>query len=136
MVSWSFDKWKTLYLTSAWPMASKLDRVVASNEGLLSTKSHNVSRWDHITNKKNYIFHFHKACDPQTWQDGGLWWGTTNHKVTRFFDHALTWGHVTNEKRYIFPSARPLATKLDRVIAYKKGSPTTIFIRRNGQHNN
>ena len=57
---------------------TKLDREVASNKMILSTKPHNKT-----------------------------------------VDHADTSGHMTTKKR-ISISARPMATKLDKMVAYDK----------------
>ena len=51
--------------TSTRRMTTKIDRKVASNERMLSTKSQNLL-------KKNVILHFHETYGHQTLQNGGL----------------------------------------------------------------
>ena len=52
--------------TSSRTMAEKLDRVLGSNAGLLSTKSHNLLiKWSHKV-KKMLKIHFHVTCGYQT----------------------------------------------------------------------
>ena len=53
--------------------------------------------------------------DYQTWQDDGLWYWVTMHKVAWAFDH------VINVNRYISNSTSPLDTWLDRVVGYDMG---------------
>ena len=43
-----------------------------------------------------------------------------NHKVIQTVDHVDTSGHMTNKKHSISISTRPVATKLDRMVAYDK----------------
>ena len=65
-------------------MAKKLDRVVGSNAGLLSTKSHNLLiKWSHshITNEKRDKFNF-------TWLM--IRSHMSNKKVTYPSDHVVT----------------------------------------------
>ena len=47
----------------------------------------------------------------------------SNHKATNSFDHVVTWVHVANTLRYTFTSTKPIATKLDRVMACIKEPP-------------
>ena len=35
-------------------------------------------------------------------------------------EQIVTYGHVTYKKQYISPSKRPIATQVDRVVAYDK----------------
>ena len=52
--------------TSTRTMAEKLERVVGSNAGLLSTKSRNLLiKWSHKV-KKMLKIHFHVTCGYQT----------------------------------------------------------------------
>ena len=56
------------------------------------------------------------------------WWlmtrgGATTQKTAWTFHNVLTWGHVAYKKQYISTSTITPATRLDRVVAYDKGSP-------------
>ena len=50
----------------------------------------------------------------------------SNNKVTYPSDHAVTRGYVTNELDYIFIFTKPIATKLDRVMACEIKISTTV----------
>ena len=45
--------------------------------------------------------------------------------ITRCYVDKL--GHMTNKNRYISISTRPVATKLDRMLAYDKESNVRLF---------
>ena len=45
--------------------------------------------------------------------------------ITRCYVDKL--GHMTNKNRYIYISTRPVATKLDRMVAYNKESRVFLF---------
>ena len=62
----------------------------------------------------------------------------TNRKLTKLhgrykikcpFDQVAKWSLVTNQK-HVFSSAGPMATKLDRMIVYDKGSPTNVHMNK------
>ena len=65
--------------------------------------------------KKSYL-HLYKTYEHQTWQGADLGWETHTCHILCPFDHVATSSHVQNLERYIFISARPLNTKLDRVV--------------------
>ena len=50
------------------------------------------------------------------------WWGITMRNTPimpqNLFDHVLMWGHMTNLKQNISSSARSIATRPGRVVAY------------------
>ena len=46
--------------------------------------------------------------------------------VTHLSDYAVTWSRVTNELRYIFIFTKPIAVKLDRVMACEIKISTTV----------
>ena len=112
-------------------MTTKLDREVASDGKMLSTKSHksslcllNLKWWwlmrrgyhhngtwhnSRVTHKRCYISVFKKAHDYQTRQ------------VTWFFDHVIACSLMTNKICYISNSTNAMDTKLDRLVAYDIG---------------
>ena len=53
------------------------------------------------------------------------WWGITMRNTPimpqNLFDHVLMWGHMTNLKQNISSSARSIATRPGRVVAYDDG---------------
>ena len=51
-------------------------------------------------------------------------------------NHVVMWGHVRNKKCYISSSARPITTKLDRLMTYGKVSPPTIVTLQNSHVTN
>ena len=56
------------------------------------------------------------------------WWlmiKAIKYKITCLFDYVVTAGHVKNGK-HISTSMGPMTTKLDRIMAYEKGSPLTV----------
>ena len=106
-------------------MITKLCRVFTKDEGNsplmshdpLTTKSHEVT-WQ----KKPKFFLLHNACDHQTFRMETYNAGKLTHNVTWPSDHIVTWRHVTNQKQNISSSARPMATKLGRVVTYDEGN--------------
>ena len=81
--------------TSARTMAKKLDRVVGSNAGLLSTKSHNLLiTWSHkaIKQMKNVISSFSQVLWLSNLTEGRLMIEShmSNNKVTYPSNHAVT----------------------------------------------
>ena len=114
--------------TSAGPMATKLERVVGSNAGLLSIKSYNLLiTWPYKVTwqMENVINSLSRDLSLSNLAEGWLMIMShmSNHKATYSFDHVITWVHVTNELRYIFTSTMPIATKLNRVMACNEESP-------------
>ena len=100
----------------------KLARVVGSNGGQLSIKSHNLLiTWSYKVTwqMKNVINSLSRDLSLSNVAEGWLMIRShmSNRKATYSFDHLVTWVHVTNELRYIFTSAMPIATKLNRVMA-------------------
>ena len=51
----------------------------------------------------------------------------SNSKVTYLADHAVRWGHMPNELHCIFIFTKPIATKLDRMMACEIKISTTVF---------
>ena len=113
--------------TSAGPMATKLDRVVGSNVGLLSIKSYNLlTTWPFKVTwqMKIVVNSLSRDLSLSNLAEGWLIIRShmSNHKATYSFDHVVTWAHVTNELRYIFTSTMPIATKLNRVMVCNEQS--------------
>ena len=108
--TWSIDhvtNKKRYISTSARPVTNKLDRMVGSNSGLLSTKSYNLLiTWSHkvIWQIKNVSNSFSRDMWLSNLTEGWLMIRShiSNNKVTYPSDYAVTWGHVTNELHYIF----------------------------------
>ena len=114
--------------TSARPMATKLGRVVGSNASFLSIKPHNLLiTWSHkvIWQMKNVLNSLSRDLSLSNLTEGWLMIRShmSNHKATYSFDHVVTWAHATNELCYIFTCTRPIATKLNRMIAYNEEPP-------------
>ena len=86
--------------TSTRRMTTKIDRKVASNERMLSTKSQNLL-------KKNVISPFPRDLRPPNLTEWWLMIRATNYKVTRHFNQEFTWGHVTKNI-----GMRPMVTKI------------------------
>ena len=133
LITWSsyhVTEQKRYISTSARPMATKLGRMVGSNTGLLSIKSHNLLiTWSHkVTWQiKNVLNSLSRDLSLSNLTEGWLMIRShmSNHKATYSFDHVVTWVHAINELRYIFTSTRPIATKLNRVMACNEEPPLT-----------
>ena len=97
--------------------AKTIDRMVGSNTGLISTKSHNLLiTWSHkvIQQMKNVINSFSHELRLLNLTEGWLMTKShmSNNKVTYPSDHAVVWGHVTKELHYIFILRSLLQLKL------------------------
>ena len=131
LITWSgyhVTDGKRYILTSARPMVTKLDRVVGSNEDLLSIKSLSLLiTCSHMVTwqMKNVLNSLSRDLSLSNLTEGWLMIRShmSNHKATYSFDHVVTWAHATNELCYIFTSTRPIATKLNRMIAYNEEPP-------------
>ena len=103
-------------------MLTKLGRVVAYFDGLLSKKSHDSFiwwSWEVMWQTKTVMsLHYHSAYGHQIRQYGNLPWWTPANKVTWPFDYMVLWDHVTKYKHYISSTAPPMATKLGRMMTY------------------
>ena len=125
VLRWSCDKWKSYISIFTRPMATTLDREVASDERMLFKKSHNpLITWTHQVTwqmKKCYISISTRPVITKPDKMVAII-RNQNYKVKYIFDHLVMWGHVTNKKRFISTSAGPMATKLDRMMAYDNGS--------------
>ena len=53
-------------------------------------------------------------------QGGDIQWGVPFHKVTRSFDNVVLQGHMKYFDFCIITTARPMVTKLDKVVTYFK----------------
>ena len=96
-------------------MATKLDRVVGSRAGLLSTNSHNLLiMW---SNKVINSFSHDLWLSNMTEGLLVIRSNMTNHKVTYLFDQMGNRGQVTNELYYIITFRRTITTELRKVVA-------------------
>ena len=113
----------------ARPMATKLNRKVAYDEKMLSTKSYNpLITWTHQVawQIKNVILYlqFHETCSNKTKQDGGLWYEVANLRVK--------WYHVTNKKTFYFYFSKVIPIKIEMVMVYEMSLPSTMTTWNNG----
>ena len=78
--------------------------------------------WGHVTNKKRYISTSIKPVATRLyWKAYGKYLPTTKLHVLSIK------GSYDMKQRYIFTLVGPMFTKPDRMMAYEKGSPPTIF---------
>ena len=104
-------------------MTTKLGRMVAHLDGLLSIKLHNLlTIWScKITwRAKKFISSLAQCLWPRNllrWY-GDLFWRASNHKVTQRPDHVIFLSHVTNKNHYISTTRMRIATKLCRMVAH------------------
>ena len=114
-------KWYRSYMsrdllsTSVRSMATKLDRVVGFNAGLLSTKSRNLLFKCSNKVTKSVIKSFLHDSRLSNLTEGWLMIRSqiSNSKATHPSDHAVTRGQVTNELYYLFIVTKSISTKLD-----------------------
>ena len=111
-------------------MATKHDRVVGSNAGLLCIKSHNLLiTWSHkFTWQIKYVLNsLSRELSLSKLIEGWLMIRShiSNHKATYSFNHVVTWAHLTNKLPYIFTSTSPITTKRNRVVACDEEPPLT-----------
>ena len=82
--------------------------------------SDHVVMWSRVT-IKNKISPFLQG------QSSDLWWGKLSHDTTWLPDNVFTQGHMTKWKLNISSSAKPMITKLCRLVTCDEGnSPTTL----------
>ena len=127
-------------------MGTNIDRERASDERVLSTKSHKLFIiWkSHVPWQiKNVISLLPRYLLPPslTW-----WWffgkepqSTKLHVVLITWSREVTWRHMTKKKCYISTSTRPMATRCDTVITvmtYENSSTPTIVTWKNNHVTN
>ena len=133
MITWSCEiTWqtKTTISTLRVPMATKLGRMVAYLDGLLSIKSHNL--WSHgfVRSRdklKSFYLQYYSVYGHQTWQAGNLPRWDTAHNVTWLFHHVVLWDHVTTWK-HISTITVPMATNLGKLVTYPEGLLPIILL--------
>ena len=109
-------KYNHYICTTPMPMAAKISRMVTYLERLVSMKLRGFVR---LRGKvKSLDIHYHNLYCYQTWKGGNRQWGISFHKVTRLLDHVLLQVHLEYWYCYISTTARPIATKLGKVVTY------------------
>ena len=112
---------KRYIFTFTRPTDPKLCRVVAQDEEISSTKSHDTSTTWSREKSKNFI----SLISQGLWNPNlAGWWlkmiglHPQNHVRLRYC------GHMTNKKRYISPFTRPMDPKLSQFVTQDTGTHT------------
>ena len=129
MIKLSRDIWKTLYLNFHETYGCQTWESGGFECGLIIHQVRQpVDKWHKILwQMKNLLNSLSRELPLSNLTEGWLMIRShmSNHKATYSFDHVFTWVHVTNELHYIFTSTRPIATKLNRVMACNEEPPLT-----------
>ena len=130
MVTWGHvTKQKPNIFFSRRSIATKCCRVLTCGEAKPKMKLYDsLITWSQevickIENILTYYVLFDKVFDHQTWQRSNLWWQEAPHGVTWPFNYAVLWDHVQNLKHNISFSARPMVSKLGRLVIEGEGAP-------------